>query len=93
MVTPLKTFMGFLVHLNVQLIFYNLSYKKVEPCKLFCRCFTINVAINEGGKRWNLSRRHAGHAGGRSIAEGAIIENTGRLQSGFATCGREYAEV
>ena len=24
MVTPLKTFMGFLVHLNVQLIFYNL---------------------------------------------------------------------
>ena len=26
MVTPLKTFMGFLVHLNVQLIFYNLSF-------------------------------------------------------------------
>ena len=30
MVTPLKTFMGFLVHLNVQLIFYNLSNHKIK---------------------------------------------------------------
>ena len=28
MVTPLKTLMGFSVHLNVQLKFYNLPYQK-----------------------------------------------------------------
>ncbi|MCC4425551.1 hypothetical protein LMB23_03650, partial [Limosilactobacillus reuteri] len=29
MVTPLKTLMGFSVHLNVQLKFYNLPYQKL----------------------------------------------------------------
>ncbi|TFZ14919.1 hypothetical protein E2P75_10460 [Limosilactobacillus fermentum] len=29
MVTPLKTFMVFSVHLNVQLKFYNLPFKKI----------------------------------------------------------------
>lgn len=29
MVTPLKTLMGFSVHLNVQLKFYNLPFSKV----------------------------------------------------------------
>ncbi|MGO4990642.1 IS5/IS1182 family transposase, partial [Limosilactobacillus reuteri] len=29
-VTPLKTLMGFSVHLNVQLKFYNLPYEKAE---------------------------------------------------------------
>ena len=33
-VTPLKTLMGFSVHLNVQLKFYNLPFRKLDPTKV-----------------------------------------------------------
>ena len=51
MVTPLKTFMGFSVHLNVQLKFYNLPFKKIyydlllvgHQSTKFLQSFTKNV--------------------------------------------------
>ena len=51
MVTPLKTLMGFSVHLNVQLKFYNLPFKKiyydlllvVHQSTKFLQSFTKNV--------------------------------------------------
>lgn len=41
-VTPLKTLMGFSVHLNVQLKFYNLPFLLVAAFNLVCR---LNIVL------------------------------------------------
>lgn len=52
MVTPLKTFMGFLVHLNVQLIFYNLSYSLRKEVDIM-----DYISVKAASEKWGISER------------------------------------
>ncbi|NMV52174.1 hypothetical protein FOL85_08970 [Lactobacillus reuteri] len=47
MVTPLKTLMGFSVHLNVQLKFYNLPFSlKIISWRIFFKVFLLlNICL------------------------------------------------
>lgn len=54
-VTPLKTLMGFSVHLNVQLKFYNLPFlNKCERFYIICACQFIYKKIIYVDDPWSI---------------------------------------